>query len=106
MGADIGIVFLGFFWLAGMAVAVALPVSAGGWRGIGLGLGIALGSLAMVQVMHSAATVACAPGNCGNLGDLLDWIRRMLVGLSVLGAVLGAWAGRYMPGTHRRAAAR
>lgn len=88
-----GLTILAFLWFAGMTVAVALAVRAGGPRGILRGLGVVLACLALLQVMHLAAGQACRPGNCGDLGLLLDRIRMTLGALTLVGGLVGVLMG-------------
>lgn len=88
-----GLIFLGFFWFAGMAVATALPLVLAVRHGVMLAVGIAILCLVALQGLHGAAHLACTPGPCGNLPPLLDHIRLTLASLTALGLAAGLCAG-------------
>jgi hypothetical protein len=101
-GDAMGLIFLGFFWFAGVAVATALPLVLGGRRAVVPAFGIAVACLLALQGLYSAAQAACATGGCGDLGPLLDHIRMVLATLTVLGLVTGLGAGWLIPGRGAR----
>lgn len=88
-----GLNILAFLWFAGMAGAVALAVRAGGQRGVFRGILGVFACLALLQIMHLAARQACLPGNCGDLGLLLDRIRITLGALTLAGGGVGGLLG-------------
>ncbi|MGX0902426.1 hypothetical protein ACSSV8_000990 [Roseovarius sp. MBR-79] len=88
-----GLNILAFLWFAGMAGAVAFAVRAGGQRGVFRGVWVVLACLVLLQIMHLAASHACMPGNCGDLGLLLGRIRMTLGALTLAGGLAGLLLG-------------
>ncbi|PKQ10417.1 MAG: hypothetical protein CVT70_19825 [Alphaproteobacteria bacterium HGW-Alphaproteobacteria-1] len=91
-----GLNILAFLWFAGMAGAVAFAVRAGGQRGVFRGIWVVLACLVLLQIMHFSANHACMPGNCGDLGLLLDRIRITLGALTLAGGGAGVVLGLYV----------
>lgn len=88
-----GLAVLGFLWFAGIALAVAIAMRMSSRKGTAIGLGLGVLCLLVLESMHFAAGLACAPGGCEPLAPVLGWIRSTLAGLTIGGMALGLVLG-------------